>query len=358
VTWEQDFSMAAVGTVGETSKGSARLWHLPQLAAPDQAKLSALVQGPGTLEWEASHSQLRVTLEIHARPGVIGVSQSLRTSGPESFILPSHQLALPSGMHRVQWLYERGGVFNGGGGALGLAVRWIPSSRPVLQAAVGLSPSFFTYFRSDGGWIPQPFSFADPKIRLRTRFSGTGSIQLGGTGFPLASPIFGTEQNWGDFWARDQIVGLSMPYENLLTWSGPGGERGVLMEPFPVLRVGNITSQIAYAGETIGLWANRQQVGPNPNSDPDGDGLSWLVESAMGLNPHYPEPEAYEIQPGTPPKARFPWPPIIPEGITRIAEVSADLTNWVSVAPVVTDGIAVVEVRAPNNYVRVRVVQH
>jgi hypothetical protein len=342
VAWIEGLSAGATGGIANTSRGLSRVWRVP-------GSLTGTVEGPGTLEWESTHDAGSLMIAVDAQEAVDWSGDSFF---PPS--LTSHQLVLPIGMHEITWGPATGaGLFGQAPLALGLAVRWVPSPHPPLALAAGLPLTGLYHFASDGGWLPEPFDPAEPRIRLRTRFAGPAFIHYRTLDRPIASPVWGVRDGYGDDVVDEEITALSFQTTGFF-WSGPEGERGNLTAPYPVERIGKIISSAARTGETLAQWAARHGVAADPLTDADGDGLALMLESCLGLDPRLPEPGVGAFSYAQPATARFPWPANMPAGLSRIIEMSPDLIGWTPAPFTVTGEVAKATLVSPMRYVRVR----
>ena len=85
-----------------------------------------------------------------------------------------------------------------------------------------------------------------------------------------------------------------------------------------------------YDGELYEAWAARMGVPADPLADPDNDGVSNLMECALGTDPAYREGQGWDILPGSPPVMRVLWPCFVPPNLWRDVEGSNDLEQWTS----------------------------
>lgn len=321
--------------------------------------LAANVQGPGTFEIAASSTYGTLSVSLNG-----GVPQTWEPFSYEAVNSATHQWVLPSGNHRITWNSAVApGFFLPPPGTQALQAKWSPSGSgtPPLALALGLPATAMTYLQSDGGWIPD--DSGDSRLRLRTRFAGPASIALNQALGSFASPVWGTADQWGSDTADQAITAPS--WQSALPgfeWQGPTGERGALLEPYPIIRVGKLGSSSAAPQETVAAWAARHGLAGNAASltaDTDGDGLSLLLESVLGLDPRVAEPSAQRIVPPANANAvmqvQFPWPANIPVGTTRIIEASSDLQHWQPQTPSVANGVATVLLVAPLKFVRMSV---
>ncbi len=350
LSWDVSLAANAVAV----PHGTSTRWYLPSGSV-----LTANVQGPGTFEATATSSYGKLSVSLNG-----GVPQEWELISYEAVHSATHQWVLPSGNHRITWgSAVKPGFFLPPPPTQALDMKWTPSgsATPPLALALGLPATAMAYLQSDGGWIPD--DSGDSRLRLRTRFAGPASIALNAALSSFASPFWGTGNQWGDDLPNESISSPSwhgsLPgYE----WQGPSGERGALLEPYPVIRVGKIGSSAAAPQETVAEWAARHGLAGNAaaaTADTDGDGLEVLMESVLGLDPRVPDPGFLRLVPPgnaqTAMQAQFPWPANIPAGTTRVIEASSDLQNWQPQVPTVTNGVATVPMTAPLKFVRMRV---
>jgi hypothetical protein len=361
ISWEPNPAEDSSAAMVVTARGNSVRWHLSPPAGIDaRPALTAEIHGPGTLEWESSHAAHGLTLRSNGGP-----ARALQhVYAPLIGFMPSHQLVLPPGIHEVTWTqYEAGFFFHHEPLALSMDVRWLASTNPPLANATSLPLNAPMYFLSVGGWEPVPFDIGTPWHRLRTRVAGPASIMVtipvntigqtiwairGDNEYPEQAPwsqsieLFSAGEQWLDFW-------------------GSLGDRGPMVAPFTRTILGRIpaTSPPApvFGNETFAQWAARLGVSADPHGDVDGDDMSSLVESALGTDPAFFESGAWQLVPGVPPTVRFLWQPHFPTDVTRTVETSADLVHWTAAVPVVSGGIAEVQLTPPARFARVRAVK-
>jgi len=366
ITWEPDPAGNAAAAQVITARGSSVLWHLDAPfvdgGRPVRPALTTDVQGPGTLEWESTHDAGLVTVTSNG-----GASRELQNGmSPLYPFMPSHQLILPAGTHRVTWTqYENTPnqfFFSQEPLALSMTLRWFPSANPPLAVATSLPLNSPMYFLSDGGWEPAPFDLATPWQRLRTRFGSPAMVRFTLPGENQSFSIWTVRGDMGYDPAASLERGFLSGGDVRLNFTGQsGGERGAQVAPYARSMLGRIPASSAMnpnvAGETFAQWAVRLGVPADPNADPDRDDLSSLMESALGTDPAVAEFGAGQVLPGDPAAVRFLWPPYVPGDVTRTIETSADLIHWTAAVPIVSGGTAEVRLAPPARFARMRAVR-
>ncbi len=119
--------------------------------------------------------------------------------------------------------------------------------------------------------------------------------------------------------------------------------------------------------EALPVMASLSIGNPMPNQDRDGDGISDLVEYALGLNPDFkdasPWPQRnFDLVAGLHYQSlAFPVGPIRPPDVSTLFEVSNDLQTWTAALPVTTNAgelkarDTVSSDNAPHRFMRLKV---